>query len=152
MKRHNVSVAEEIQRSLTEGMKAMKGSAHFGWCKHSIGLFTMDGVEYGLCSQRNGEFSFYECADCKEYSRRFIEISGSKPRIKLDYMVNPDELKQLAYVENPIWAKIIVSGAVEFNGNLGNSGRKLADAGLSFCFEADVAKELVKMGLVEEIK
>jgi len=73
-------------------------------------------------------------------------------RVKLKFMVVPDELKKLAYVDNAIKVRIVDCEAIFLTGILGDSGRKLVKAGLSFYFESKLAMKLISKGIAEEIK
>lgn len=73
-------------------------------------------------------------------------------KIKLQFMVDPDELKELAYVENPIKIRVIDSDSIFLTGILGESGRKLVKAGISFYFEEGLARKLINKKIAEEVK
>lgn len=72
-------------------------------------------------------------------------------RVKLKFMVDPKELAELAYVENPVKVKIIDPEAIFLTGILGESGRELVKAGLTFYFEKELAQKLIEKGIAEEI-
>ena len=72
-------------------------------------------------------------------------------KVELRYMVVPEELKKNAYVKDAVKVRISSIGSLVEMGYLGESGRKLAEAGLSFYFNGKDAEELIEMGLVERI-
>ncbi len=59
-------------------------------------------------------------------------------------MVVPEQLKELAYVPDAIRVKIIDPEAIFLLGILGESGRKLVEAGVEFYFEGSLAKKLIR--------
>ena len=71
-------------------------------------------------------------------------------RVKLTFMVDPEELSTLAYVENPVRIRIIDPEAIFLLGILGDSGRKLVEAGISFYFEEKLAYKLIEKGIAKE--
>jgi len=73
-------------------------------------------------------------------------------KVELRYMVVPEELKENAYVEDAVKVRISSVGTLVDMGYLGESGRKLAEAGLPFYFNGKDAEELIEMGLVERIE
>lgn len=73
-------------------------------------------------------------------------------KVELRYMVVPEELRDNAFVPDAVKVRILESGTLADMGILGQSGKRLADAGLSFYFESTEAKRLINEGLVEEIK
>lgn len=72
-------------------------------------------------------------------------------KIRLDFMVDPEELAKLAYVPNPVKVKIIDPKAIFLTGILGESGRKLVEAGVSFYFEKTLAEKLIEKKIAERI-
>ena len=72
-------------------------------------------------------------------------------KIKLEFMVVPEELRQYAYVPNPIKVKIIDSDAIFLTGILGESGRKLVKNGVSFYFTKKLAYKLIDKKIAREI-
>lgn len=75
-----------------------------------------------------------------------------KNKIKLQFMVVPELLKELAYVPNPIRVKIIDPEAIFLTGLLGESGRKLVKAGVEFYFTKELAEKLIKKNIAVEVK
>ena len=73
-------------------------------------------------------------------------------KVELRYMVVPEELRKNAYVVDAVKVRILATGTLVDMGFLGESGKKLADAGLSFYFNGKDAQELIEMGLVERIE
>lgn len=67
-------------------------------------------------------------------------------------MVDPEELRKLAYVENPIRVQIIDPEAIFLTGILGESGRALVKAGLHFYFEKNLAMKLIDKGIARRVK
>lgn len=70
-------------------------------------------------------------------------------KVRLQYMVDPDELKKRAYIKNPVRIIITHPKDVFLLGILGESGRKLVQDGIPFYFERKRAEGLVKMGLAK---
>lgn len=68
-------------------------------------------------------------------------------KVKLQFMVDSEELKERAYVENPIRIRIIDPEAIFLLGVLGESGRKMVKAGLCFYFEKKLAMKLIDKGI-----
>jgi len=73
-------------------------------------------------------------------------------KIKLKFMVVPGELSKYAFVPRPVRIKIIDPEAIFLLGILGESGRKLVKAGLTFIFEKKLALKLISKGIAEEVK
>jgi len=70
-------------------------------------------------------------------------------RVKLRYRVVPEELRDKTYVSNPVKVRILNSDMLVSMGFLGESGKKMADAGLMFYFEKEDAKKLIRLGLAK---
>jgi hypothetical protein len=66
-------------------------------------------------------------------------------------MVVPGELQKHAYVPNPVRIKIIDAEAIFLLGILGESGRKLVEAGIEFWFEDKLARKLIRKGIAKEV-
>ena len=73
-------------------------------------------------------------------------------KVKLQFMVVPEELSKYAYVPNAVKIKIIDAEAIFLTGILGDSGRKLVKAGIAFYFEKKLAKSLIEKGIAVEIQ
>lgn len=67
-------------------------------------------------------------------------------------MVVPELLATMAYVPNPIRVKIIDPEAIFLTGLLGESGRKLVEAGVEFYFEQSLANKLIEKKIAVEVK
>ncbi len=67
-------------------------------------------------------------------------------------MVVPEQLQSLAYVPNAVKIKIIDPEAIFLMGILGESGRKLVEAGIEFYFEGSLAKKLIEKQIAIEVK
>ena len=72
-------------------------------------------------------------------------------KVKLDYMVVPEKLAELAYVDDPVKVKITDSDAIFLQGILGESGRKLVKAGIHFYFTRKLADKLVRKEIAEYV-
>ena len=72
-------------------------------------------------------------------------------KVELRYMVVPEELRDKAFVPDAVKVKILESGTLADMGILGETGKKLADAGLPFYFTEKDTQELVEMKLMERI-
>lgn len=66
-------------------------------------------------------------------------------------MVVPEQLQSLAYVPNKVKIKIVDPEAIFLMGILGESGRKLVEAGIEFYFEGALAKKLIEKGIAVEV-
>jgi hypothetical protein len=68
-------------------------------------------------------------------------------KVRLAFMVDPVALAELAYVPNPVKVKIVDPEAIFLMGILGESGRKLVEAGVLFYFEEALAQKLIAKGI-----
>lgn len=67
--------------------------------------------------------------------------------IELQFMVVPELLSKLAYVPDPVRCKIVDAEAIFLTGILGESGRKLVQAGVEFYFARPLAEKLISKGI-----
>ena len=72
-------------------------------------------------------------------------------KVKLKFMVVPEQLEKMAYVPNRVRCRIIDPEAIFLTGFLGESGRKLVKAGVEFYFERSLAEKLIDKEIAEEI-
>ena len=72
-------------------------------------------------------------------------------KIKLKFMVVPEELEKRGYVPNRVKILIVDPESIFILGILGESGRKLVASGVPFWFEGELARKLIKMGVAKEI-
>lgn len=72
-------------------------------------------------------------------------------KIELQFMVVPELLAKLAYVPNPIRVKIVDPEAIFLTGLLGESGRKLVQAGVEFYFTETLANKLIDKGIAVKV-
>lgn len=72
-------------------------------------------------------------------------------KVKLQFMVVPELLSSLAEVVDPVRVKIIDPEAIFLMGILGESGRKLVEAGVEFYFERALAEKLIGKGIAKEV-
>lgn len=68
----------------------------------------------------------------------------------LQFMVVPELLKTMAYVPEPVRLKIVDPEAIFLTGLLGESGRKLVEAGVEFYFTRPLAQKLIEKGIAVE--
>lgn len=73
-------------------------------------------------------------------------------KVKLQFMVVPELLSSLAEVPDPVRIKIIDPEAIFLMGLLGESGRKLVEAGVEFYFTRKLAEKLINKGIAIEVK
>jgi hypothetical protein len=73
-------------------------------------------------------------------------------KVKLQFMVVPELLSSLAEVVDPVRVKIIDPEAIFLMGILGESGRKLVEAGVEFYFERNLAEKLINKGIAVKIE
>jgi hypothetical protein len=71
--------------------------------------------------------------------------------IKLKFKVDSKELEEDTYVDNPVRIKICDPKALLSKGLLGDSGIRMAEAGLTFIFERDLANELITEGIAKRV-
>lgn len=72
-------------------------------------------------------------------------------KVKLQFMVVPEQLASMAYVSNPIRVKIIDPEAIFLTGLLGESGRRLVKAGVEFYFEKTLAYKLIEKKIAKQV-
>ena len=72
-------------------------------------------------------------------------------KIKLDFMVVPEELAERAEVPNPVKVRIIDPEAIFLTGILGESGRALVKGGVSFYFTKALAQKLISRGIASPV-
>ena len=70
-------------------------------------------------------------------------------KVRLQFMVDPDELREKAYIRDPVRIRITRPRTIFLLGVLGESGRKLVGGGICFYFERRLAEGLVKSGVAE---
>lgn len=75
------------------------------------------------------------------------EVEESIKKVKLQFMVDPDFLKENSYVEDAVLVKVIKPELIFLTGILGESGKKLVLAGANFYFERSLAEQLVEKGI-----
>ena len=73
-------------------------------------------------------------------------------RIRLKFMVVPEELEKRGYVPNRIKIKFINPEKVFVLGILGESGRLLMKAGVPFWFEGKQARWMIAEKIAKEVK
>ena len=71
-------------------------------------------------------------------------------KTQLDFMVDPDYLRNHAYVPDPVLCVLVDPDAIFLTGILGESGRKLVKGGAEFYFTRPLAEKLIKMGIARE--
>ena len=72
-------------------------------------------------------------------------------KVELQFMVVPEELARLAYVPDPVLLQIVDPEAIFLTGILGESGRKLVQAGILFYFTRALAEKLIARGIAAEV-
>ena len=72
-------------------------------------------------------------------------------KIKLSFMVVPEELVKMCYVPNPVKVRIVDPEAIFLLGILGESGRKMVKKGISFYFEGRLARKLISKGIAKQV-
>lgn len=73
-------------------------------------------------------------------------------KVKLNFMVVPDQLEKLAYVPDSVRIKVIDPEAIFLTGLLGESGRKLVRAGIEFYFTRKIADKLINSGIAVRVQ
>lgn len=72
-------------------------------------------------------------------------------KVKLQFMIVPEELQNKCYVPNAVKVKIIDPEAIFLTGILGESGRRMVKAGLLFYFEQTLAMKLIQRGIAVKV-
>ncbi len=89
----------------------------------------------------------------KSLAKQIAKIHSNKlSKIELKFMVVPEQLASLAYVPSAKRVKIIDPEAIFLMGILGESGRKLVEAGIEFYFEGGLAQKLIDKQIAVEVK
>lgn len=83
-------------------------------------------------------------------STRRPKIS-TKPKVALEFMVDPLFLMHSAYVPDEVRVVIVDPEAIFLTGILGESGRKLVKAGAPFYFTARLATKLISRGIARKV-
>jgi len=73
-------------------------------------------------------------------------------KIKLSFMVVPEELIKMCYVPNAVKVRVIDPEAIFLLGILGESGRAMVKKGISFYFEGKLANKLIDKGIAKRVK
>ena len=73
-------------------------------------------------------------------------------KIKLSFMVVPEELTKMCCVPNAIKVKIVDPEAIFLLGILGESGRKMVKRGIPFYFEGKLAKKLIDKEIAKRVE
>lgn len=70
-------------------------------------------------------------------------VLAPSPPILVKFYVDPDELKNAVYIKHPV--KLVITNIDNdiIRSLLGDTGLKLAERGLSFYFERDIAEQLI---------
>ena len=74
-------------------------------------------------------------------------MKQQRRRIRLQFMVAPDELSTRCYVPDPVRVRIVDPEAIFLTGILGESGRKMVKSGLEFYFTRRLAEKLIRKGI-----
>lgn len=73
-------------------------------------------------------------------------------KVQLQFMVVPELLATKAEVPDPVRVAIVDPEAIFLTGLLGESGRKLVNAGIEFYFTRPLADRLIEKKIAVEIK
>ena len=68
----------------------------------------------------------------------------------LEFMVDPDALKDRAFVPDPVRVVVTDPSSIFITGILGESGRKLVAAGIVFIMTRQLAEKLISRGVAVE--
>ncbi len=71
--------------------------------------------------------------------------------IELDFMIAPEELASKCRVPDPVRIKVVDPEAIFLTGMLGESGRKMVEAGCVFLFTRRLAEKLIEKKIAEEV-
>jgi len=121
-------------------------------------FLTDDEVPMNMEEKKHGDWKLHSFQDIEEmplmvsttdviaYLKKSIV-----PRVELKFMVVPEQLRDMAYVPHAVKVKIIDPEAIFLLGILGESGRKLVEAGIEFYFAGDLAKKLIEKKIAIEV-
>jgi len=68
-------------------------------------------------------------------------------KVKLKFMVDPKWLAEKCEIDNPVRVIVTDPEAIFLTGILGESGRKMVEAGFPFIFEGELAERLISKGI-----
>ena len=69
--------------------------------------------------------------------------------LRLKFRVNPKSLAEETYVEDPV--DIVINDVEAMKGLLGDSGLRMAEAGMVFQFQREISEGLIKKGIAIEV-
>lgn len=72
-------------------------------------------------------------------------------KIKLDFLVDLEEIKKRAEVPNPVKIRFIDPDKIFLTGCFGESGRKMVKAGIPFNFTKKLADKFIKWKIAEKV-
>lgn len=72
-------------------------------------------------------------------------------KVRLDFMIVPEELEKKCYVPKAVKVKVVDPDAIFLTGILGESGRKMVKAGLKFYFTERLARKLISKKIAVEV-
>jgi hypothetical protein len=72
-------------------------------------------------------------------------------KVKLQFKVDPDYLRDHTYVPDPVRLVITDSESIFITGILGESGRRMIKAGAPFIFTRPLAEKLLSHGVAKEL-
>lgn len=75
----------------------------------------------------------------------------SETKLELNFMVEPQELKEKAYVRDGIRVKIVDILGMKEQKLLGESGLRMAERGFTFIFQGDIAQKLLEKGIATKV-
>jgi len=70
--------------------------------------------------------------------------------VRLEFMVDPDALKTRGFVPDPVRVIVTDPASIFITGILGESGRKLVEAGIVFIMTRPLAERLIEHGVAVE--
>lgn len=73
------------------------------------------------------------------------------PKVQLEFMVVPEYLTSHCEIVDPVKIKVVDPDAIFLTGILGESGRKMVQAGIPFLFTRRIAEKLIASGIAEKI-
>lgn len=73
-------------------------------------------------------------------------------KIKLDFLVDLEEIKEKAEVVDPIKIIFTDPDKIFLTGCFGESGKKMVEAGISFYFTRKLAEKYIEWGIAEKVE
>jgi len=73
-------------------------------------------------------------------------------KVELEFMIVPSVLEEKCYVPNKVRVEIVDPHAIFLTGFLGESGKKMVEAGCQFYFTKELAEKLIDKDIAVRIE